>query len=63
MSLSLVVFGYGDVDRRDMDLVLDRMSASAMENDSADVDRDGDISVLDARLVFLNGTRPGCAHD
>jgi hypothetical protein len=68
-AVTLRVFGYGDVDRdndvdlQDLDGVLNRLQQTPGQNDPADVDQDGVISVLDARRLTLYCTRPGCASE
>lgn len=69
VPVKLRVFAYGDVDRdgdvdrQDVDRVLDALDRVPGRNDPADVDQDGDISVLDARRAVIQCTRPECASE
>jgi len=52
----------GDVDREDLELVLDARNEPATgPDDRRDLDGDGTITVLDARKLTTRCTRPGCA--
>ena len=54
--------GDGDVDRDDINIILQARGTSANSpNDPRDVDGDGMITVLDARLMVRFCTRPRCA--
>jgi hypothetical protein len=61
MSVLLSVFREGDVDRDDVDLILERIDETPQQNDPRDVDQNGHTTVLDARKAAINCTRPGCA--
>jgi WD40-like Beta Propeller Repeat/Dockerin type I domain len=53
--------GDGDVDRDDVNLLIERRNTEAGgPNDPYDLNHDGSIDALDARLVSLRCTRPGC---
>ena len=57
------VDGDGDVDRDDAQLVFVARNQSASgDADPRDMDRDGRVTVLDARKVSLACTRPSCAR-
>ena len=51
----------GDVDRDDVMLILAARGQPATAGDARDLDQDGTISMLDARLAVLACTRPACA--
>jgi hypothetical protein len=54
----------GDVDRSDIDLLLqhrNRLVGDSTCGLKCDLDNDGVITVLDARIMVLRCTRPGCA--
>ena len=56
--------GDGDVDRSDIDLVLqhrNRLVGDSTCGMKCDLDNDGVITVLDARIMVTRCTRPGCA--
>lgn len=57
------VDGDGDVDRDDAQLVfMARNQSASGDADPRDMDRDGRVTVLDARKVSLACTRPSCAR-
>lgn len=52
----------GDVDKKDIDIILAaKGSAASSPNDPRDVDKDGKITILDARKLTTMCTRPNCA--
>jgi hypothetical protein len=56
--------GDGDVDRDDVQLVfMARNQSASGDGDPRDADRDGRITVLDARKISLSCTRPNCARE
>ncbi len=56
------VDGDGDVDRNDTDIIMmARNTPATGPADPRDLDHDGTISVLDARIATLLCTRPNCA--
>lgn len=56
--------GDGDVDRDDVSIIfMARNQASSGNGDPRDIDRDGKITVLDARKTTLLCTRPSCARE
>jgi hypothetical protein len=49
------------VDRRDVDLIITRISQWAKSpSDPYDLDYDGHITVMDARIAVTLCTKPGC---
>ena len=54
--------GDGDVDVDDVGLILDARNSPADPADSRDLDGDGAITVLDARIAVTQCTRPLCAR-
>ena len=53
----------GDIDRVDIGLIFAaRNTPASGPDDPADPDRDGVITVLDARICLLQCTLPGCAQ-
>ncbi|BBA36435.1 hypothetical protein sS8_4505 [Methylocaldum marinum] len=56
--------GDGDVDRRDIDLLLSaRNQPASGPDDPRDIDGNGTIDMLDARKLTLSCTRPRCATE
>jgi hypothetical protein len=56
--------GDGDVDRKDMAVILEALNTAATgADDPRDLDRDGMITALDMRKLVLLCTRPRCATE
>ncbi len=53
--------GDGDVDRNDVNIIMSHRNQSAEVCPECDLDGDGTITVLDARKLILQCTRPRCA--
>ncbi len=55
--------GDGDVDRGDLNILMGHRSDDASHCPECDLDGDGTITALDARMLVLLCTRPGCVVD
>lgn len=51
-----------DVDLDDINLIMAARNTAAIAGDARDADKDGMITVLDARACTLVCTRPNCAR-
>jgi hypothetical protein len=67
VSVSLQVFGAGDVDRDgqvdggDVDRILDQLGTVTGGGNPADVDQDGVVTIHDARQAAISCSNPDCA--
>ncbi|SEH65124.1 hypothetical protein SAMN05660691_00643 [Rheinheimera pacifica] len=56
--------GDGDVDRQDLELLMSQLNQPVNAGNAAmDLNRDGIINILDARLLRLRCSRPQCAEE
>lgn len=56
--------GDGDIDRHDLNLLMSQLNQPVnSQNQAMDLNQDGVISILDARLLRLRCTRPLCATE